>query len=76
MRVGAVELVPVPKMHTADVLVVDTSAVFLVQRDDFTVDLSRDYGFNTDSTALRIRGRFAIAAPAPLKSLRKATITP
>jgi hypothetical protein len=76
LRVGSVELIPTPKMHVDDVLVVDTSAVYLVARDDFSVDLSQDFGFSTDSTALRIKGRFAVAAPAPLRSLRKATITP
>jgi HK97 family phage major capsid protein len=77
LRVGSVPLLPVPKLLAADVaLVVDTSATYLVQRDDVTVDLSTEFGFDTDSTALRIKGRFAIAAPTPLKSLRMATITP
>ena len=74
LTVGMVPMIPVPKLTAGDVLVVDTSAVFLVTREDFSVDLSGDFGFATDSTALRVKGRFAIAAPAPLKSLRTATI--
>ena len=57
-----------------DVLVADTSALFLVQREAFTIELSREYGFANDSTALRVKARVAVAAPTPLKSLRLATI--
>lgn len=76
MTVGPVAMIPVPKLHAGDILVVDTSAVFLVVREDFRVDVSTDYGFATDSAGLRVTGRFAIAAPAPLKSIRKALIAP
>jgi hypothetical protein len=65
LRVGSVELVPVPKLTIGDVLVVDTSAVYLIIRDDFTVDLSTDDGFANDSTPLRIKGRFAAGVRRP-----------
>jgi HK97 family phage major capsid protein len=71
-----ITVVPVPVMQPADVLAVDVSAVYLVVRQDFTVDLSPDAGFERDVATLRIKGRFAVAAPAPDKSLRKVTITP
>ena len=56
-------------------LVYDASRVYLVIRDDVRVEYSPDYHFNRDATTMRIKGRFAVAAPAPGKSLRKLTIT-
>ena len=52
-------------------LAIDATRVYLVQRADFAVDVSRDYFFDRDATAVRIRGRFAVAAPAVGKSLRR-----
>ena len=56
-------------------LVYDSSRVILVIRNDVQVEYSLDYHFDRDATTMRIKGRFAVAAPAPGKSLRKLTIT-
>ena len=56
-------------------LVYDSSRVILVIRNDVQVEYSRDYHFDRDATTMRIKGRFAVAAPAPGKSLRKLEIT-
>ena len=64
----------VPMMHAGDVLAFDASAVFRVARSDFAVELSREAGFATDSVWLRVKGRLAVAAPTPEKSLRRCTI--
>jgi HK97 family phage major capsid protein len=64
----------VPMMHAGDVLAFDASAVFRVVRSDFAVELSREAGFATDSVWLRVKGRLAVAAPTPEKSLRRCTI--
>jgi HK97 family phage major capsid protein len=67
--------VGVPELAAADVLVVDRSRAWLIQRNDFLVDISRDWAFQKDAVAVRLRGRFAAAAPDLPKSLRKLTIT-
>jgi hypothetical protein len=36
--------------------------------------LSQDYFFDSDSTAIRVRGRFAVGMSAPLKAARKITV--
>ena len=36
--------------------------------------MSQDYFFDSDSTAIRVRGRFAVGMPAPLKAARKITV--
>jgi HK97 family phage major capsid protein len=68
--------VPVPELKDADVLAIDTSRVWLVQREDFAADISRDHFFDRDALALRLRGRFAVAAPAVIKSLRRLVVEP
>ena len=69
-----IRVVEVPKLGVAEVLVADVSSVFLIQREDFTVEMSADYGFATDSTALRVKARVNVNCPTPAKSLWKATI--
>jgi hypothetical protein len=58
-----------------DVLAVDVAKAFLVVRNDFDVQATDLYHFNIGATSARICGRFAIGAPPPNKSLRRATIT-
>ncbi|MEO6653312.1 MAG: phage major capsid protein [Ilumatobacteraceae bacterium] len=70
---GPVRMVAVPTLSAGQTLLVDTSRVFLVVRNDFQVDFSGHEKFSSDSTVARIRGRFSIAAPHSAKSLRKIT---
>jgi HK97 family phage major capsid protein len=72
---GALGLTAVTVPGLTPPLVYDSSRVFLVVRDDVQVEYSRDYHFDRDATTMRIKGRFAVAAPAPGKSLRKLTVT-
>ena len=67
--------VPCPELAAADVLVVGRTRTWLIVRNDFQVDFSRDWAFDRDATAIRIRGRFAVGAPDLPKSLRKLTVT-
>jgi HK97 family phage major capsid protein len=64
--------VGVPEL--ADALVYDQSRSWLVVRQDFAVELSRDYAFASDSVAVRVRGRFAVGIPAINKTIRKVTV--
>jgi HK97 family phage major capsid protein len=66
----------VPELRTADILVVNKARVWLVVRNDFQVDYSRDYAFDRDALAVRIRGRFAVGAPDLPKGLRKLNVQP
>jgi hypothetical protein len=58
----------------ADALVYDKTRAYLIVRNDFAVELSRDYAFNADSVAVRVRGRFAVGIPAIQKTIRKVTV--
>jgi len=64
--------VGVPEL--TDVLVYDSTRAFLIVRNDFEVAISQDYAFAADSAAVRIRGRFAVAAPTVQKTLRQITV--
>ena len=66
-----VEEVGVPELRAADILVVEKTRAWLVVRNDFAVDYSRDWAFDRDAIAMRLRGRFAAAAPDLPKSLRR-----
>jgi len=63
--------VGVPELKAADVLVLDQTRTWLIVRNDFQVDQSGDAFFDRDAWALRLRGRFAVAAPDLPKSLRR-----
>ena len=64
-----------PELAAADILVVGKAKVWLVTRNDFQVDFSKDFAFDRDAVAVRIRGRFAVAAPDLPKGLRKLSVT-
>jgi HK97 family phage major capsid protein len=65
--------VGVPEL--ADCLVYDASRLFLIARtNDFEIAMSSDYFFDSDSTAIRVRGRFAVGMPVPNKTARKVTV--
>jgi hypothetical protein len=67
--------VGVPELAAADILVVDKARAWLVVRNDFAVDTSLDWAFDRDAIALRLRGRFAVAAPDLPKALRRLSVT-
>ena len=59
----------------ADCLVYDSSRLWLVARTtDFEIAMSQDYYFDSDCAAIRVRGRFAVGMPVPLKTARKITV--
>ena len=59
----------------ADCLVYDKTRLYLVARTtDFEIAMSQDYFFDSDSAAIRVRGRFAVGMPVPLKAARKITV--
>jgi HK97 family phage major capsid protein len=64
-----------PELRAADVLVVDRARAWLIVRNDFQVDTSRDWAFQKDALAIRIRGRFAVGAPVLAKALRRLSVT-
>jgi HK97 family phage major capsid protein len=65
--------VAVPSL--TDTLVYDATRLYLIVRtQDFEVAYSQDFYFDSDSVALRVRGRFAAGMPAPAKTARKVTV--
>ena len=66
--------VPVPELDADDILVLDQTRTWLIVRNDFQVDTSGDAFYTRDAWAVRLRGRFAVAAPDLPKSLRKLTV--
>ncbi len=67
-----IRVVGVPMLTTAaDILVADVGSVFRVVRDDFSIEGSPYPGWTRDTVSLRVKGRLTVAAPTPLKSLRK-----
>ena len=65
--------VGVPELN--DCLVYSASRLYLIARTtDFAVDMSQDYFFDSDSAAIRVKGRFAVGMPVPLKAARTITV--
>jgi HK97 family phage major capsid protein len=69
-------LAPVSVPGLATTLVYDRTRLYLVVRDDSSVEMSTDFRFDYDATTFRVRARMACAAPDPGKSIRKLTVTP
>jgi HK97 family phage major capsid protein len=67
--------VGVPELKAADILAFDQSRCWLILRSDFQIETSRDFAFERDATAVRIKGRFAVGIPALDKSIRKLVVT-
>lgn len=66
----------VPKLSEADgAIVADTSRAWLVQRQDFSVELSDQVLFMSDQVALRVKGRFAAAIPDVNKTARRVQLS-
>ncbi len=55
-------------------LVYDRTRLYLVLRDDSSVEMSRDFRFEFDATTFRVRARMACACPDPNKGLRQLAI--
>ena len=72
---AAFGLTEVAVPNLTDTLVYDSTRLYLIVRtQDFEVALSPDFYFDSGSTALRVRGRFAAGMPAPAKTARKVTV--
>ena len=69
------EEVGCPELKAEDILVIDQTRAWLVVRNDFAVDASTDFAFQQDAYALRLRGRFAAAAPDVPKALRRLEVS-
>jgi hypothetical protein len=70
-----IRTVAVPKLvggTTPEILVADVSSLYLVIREAFMIETSRDIYFASDSLGLRVKTRVAVACPTPQKSMRKA----
>ncbi len=67
---AAVSLTPVTVPELAVPLVYDKTRLYLVLRDDSSVEMSRDFRFEFDATTFRVRARMACACPDPNKGIR------
>lgn len=65
-----IQLTAVPALPAGQTLVGDTSGLCLVLRSDFEAETSEHAGFRNDQAVLRVKGRFACAAPTSAKFLR------
>lgn len=68
---AAVSLLPVTVPDLDPPLVFDRSRLWLVLRDDSSVEMSTDFRFEFDATTFRVRARMACACPDPGKALRQ-----
>lgn len=64
-------LTPVTVPDLDPPLVYDRTRMYLVLRDDSSVEVSRDFRFEFDATTYRVRARMACACPDPNKGLRR-----
>jgi HK97 family phage major capsid protein len=74
--IGGLEVVPVAELQPGDALVAAPARLWRVESSaGFEVSSSREFAFDRDATALRVVGRFAIAAPALARAARRLAIT-
>jgi hypothetical protein len=71
-QMHGLKVVQVPQL--AQSLVYDSTRVLFIVRDDLSVEASSDAGFTTDTTMVRVKGRFAVAVPCDDKAIRKLTV--
>jgi HK97 family phage major capsid protein len=71
-------LATVRSVAATTAIVYDTTRLWLVINRDFQADFSRETSeaWNRFARSLRIVGRFALAAPSPVKSVRKLKVEP
>ena len=67
-------LTPVSVPELDPPLVFDRSRLYLILRDDSSVEMSRDFRFEFDATTYRVRARMACACPDPNKGIRKLAV--
>ncbi len=70
--VTGLEPVTVPNLATP--LVYDQTRLYLVVRNDSTVEVSDQFRWNYDATTFRVKARMACACPDPVKTIRKLTV--
>ena len=68
-----IRMIAVPSLSAGQTLVADVSGLYLVLRQDFEAKFSQEAGFANDQAVMRVKGRFAVAAPTPGKTLRVIT---
>jgi HK97 family phage major capsid protein len=68
-------LIPVTVPGLDPPLVYDRTRMYLILRDDASVEMSRDFRFDFDATTFRVRARVACACPDPGKTLRKLAVS-
>jgi hypothetical protein len=56
-------------------LVYDRTRLYLVVRNDATVEVSDQFRWDYDATTFRVKVRMACACPDPAKTIRKLTVT-
>jgi HK97 family phage major capsid protein len=71
---AAAGLTPVTVPELDPPLVYDRTRLYLVVRDDASVEVSDDFRFDFDARSFKVRVRMAAACPAPAKSLRKLAV--
>jgi hypothetical protein len=64
-------VVPVPTLQTGHALVFDASRCFFVLREPVSVDTWTDYHSVFDAFSIRVKGRAAVAMPAPDRAIRR-----
>lgn len=69
-----IRTIAVPMLQPEDVLAVDVSYVFFVVRDAVEFEGSPYPSWDRDSLSIRVKGRVAVAAPVPGRSLRTVSI--
>lgn len=69
-------LTPVTVPDLSPPLVYDRTRLYLVVRDDSSVEMSRDFRFDFDATTFRVKARVACACPDPNKGIRQLSVTP
>jgi HK97 family phage major capsid protein len=74
--IGGLEVVPVASLDPGDGIVGAPNRMWRVEASaGLEVTASKDFHFDIDATALRVVGRFAIAAPALARAARRLAIT-
>jgi HK97 family phage major capsid protein len=71
---AAAGLIPVTVPELATPLVYDRNRLYLIVRDDASVEVSDSFRFDFDARTFRVRARMAAACPAPDKSIRRLSI--
>ncbi len=74
--IANIPTVPCPSLAAGDILVTDSASFYLLQSEALAVEGSEHFHWNLDALTMRVKGRFAAAAPVPERAGRKITVTP